>query len=112
MGARGSAAADLPGHQRRGRPTRARLGGQAGDLCPAPEKLTEMLRRWRTPGGADRRIHHRSTWAPTENRRGGPSHGSMALQRLLSPANANLRLVDYEAVSADGVSRGEQLDAQ
>lgn len=77
----------------------------------APEKLTEMLRRWEDAGGADHRILQiHLCWAPTEEQAWSIAQDQWRSNVFSPPANTDLRLVeDYEAVSADGVSR-EQLE--
>ena len=76
----------------------------------APEKLTEMLRRWEDAGGADHRILQiHLCWAPTEEQAWSIAQDQWRSNVFPPPANTDLRVVDYEAVSADGVSR-EQLE--
>lgn len=75
-----------------------------------PATLTEMLRRWEDAGGADHRILQiHLCWAPTDELAWSIAQDQWRSNVFSPPANTDLRVVDYDAVSADGVSR-EQLE--
>lgn len=75
-----------------------------------PAKLTEMLSNWNDAGGADHRILQiHLSWAPTIDEAYAIADDQWRSNVFSPPANTDLRVVDYDAVSADGVSR-EQLD--
>ena len=75
-----------------------------------PRGLRRGRRRRHDAGGADHRILQiHLSWAPTEDEAHRIAHEQWRSNVFSPPANTDLRVVDYDAVSADGVSR-EQLE--
>lgn len=69
-----------------------------------PEKLTEMLDAWENAGGAPHRILQvHLSWAPTEDEAQAIAYEQWRSNVFTSPANTDLRVADYDAVSEEGV---------